>query len=80
MNIEQIKTFFEGTTKRRETSGSEVFQFQDKGSMVLFPTSLQEGKRGEGEGGGRGKEGRGGRGEGEREEEGDQGGGEGWLS
>ena len=58
MNIEQIKTFLEGTTKRRETSGSEVFQFQDKGSMVLLPTSLQEGKRGEG-----------GRGEGERERE-----------
>ena len=55
VNIEQVKTFLEGTTKRGETSGLEVFQFQDKGSMVLLPTSLQEGKRGEG-----GRKGRGG--------------------
>ena len=82
MNIEQIKTFLEGTTKCRETSGSEVFQFQDKGSMVLFPTSLQEGKRGEGEGGPREKEGQGGRrGEGGgRKKVIKLGGDEGWLS
>ena len=50
MNVEQIKRFLEGTTKGGKASGSEVFQLQDKGCMVLLPTSLEEeseGRQGE---------------------------------
>ena len=42
MNIEQVKRFLEGTTKCGKACGSEVFQLQDKGCMVLLPTSLEE--------------------------------------
>ena len=43
MDVEQVKGLPEGTTERCEASGTKALQLRDKGSMILLPTSLEEG-------------------------------------